>query len=67
MPAGDYYAQAVLNVYTQYKRSDGHTIWAHQDHWEGQRWAYAPGNLLSTPVKVHLDPARGFQVKLAFD
>src|SRR5580704_2187807 len=67
LPAGDYYAQAVMNVYTQYRRSDGHTIWAHQDHWEGQRWAYAPGNLLSTPVKVHLDPAKGFTVKLAFD
>src|SRR5579862_3653379 len=67
LPAGDYYAQAVLNVYTQYHRSDGHTIWAHQDHWEGQRWAYSPGNLLSTPLKVHLDPAKGFQVKLNFD
>ncbi|HZS62436.1 MAG TPA: hypothetical protein VFA43_24430, partial [Gemmatimonadaceae bacterium] len=67
LPPGDYYAQAVLNVYTQYHRSDGHTIWAHQDHWEGQRWAYSPGNLLSTPVKVHLDASRGFQVKLALD
>jgi hypothetical protein len=67
LPAGDYYAQAVLNVYTQYHRSDGHTIWAHQDHWEGQRWAYAPGNLLSTPVKVHLDPRKGFNVQMAFD
>jgi hypothetical protein len=67
LPAGDYYAQAVLNVYTQYHRADGHTIWAHQDHWEGQRWAYSPGNLVSTPVKVHLDPAKGFKVRLTFD
>ena len=67
LPAGDYYVQAVLNVYTQYHRADGHTIWAHQDHWDGQRWAYSPGNLLSTPIKVHLDPARGFKVKLSFD
>src|SRR5580698_9427519 len=28
LPAGDYYAQAVLNVYTRYPRADGHTIWA---------------------------------------
>ena len=67
LPAGDYYAQAVLNVYTQYHRADGHTIWAHQDHWDGQRWAYSPGNLVSTPVKVHLDPAQGFKVQLTFD
>lgn len=67
LPAGDYYAQAVLNVYTEYHRADGHTIWAHQDHWEGQRWAYSPGNLVSKPIKVHLDPAQGFKVQLVFD
>lgn len=59
LPAGDYYAQAVFNVYTQYHRADGHTIWAHQDQWEGQRWAYAPGNLVSTPIKVHSTRRRG--------
>jgi hypothetical protein len=67
MPPGDYYVQAVLNVYTQYKRADGHTIWAHQDQWEGQRWAFAPGNLVSTPVKVRVDPAQGFRVQLTLD
>lgn len=67
LPAGDYYAQAVFNVYTQYHRADGHVMWAHQDRGEGQRWAYAPGNLVSTPVKVHLDPAAGFTVRLTFD
>src|SRR6185437_13419695 len=67
LPAGDYYIQAIMNVYTQYHRADGHTIWAHQDQWDGQRWAYSPGNLLSTPVKVHIDPAQGFRVQLTFD
>ena len=67
LPAGDYYAQAVFNVYTQYHRADGHVMWAHQDHGDGQRWAYSPGNLVSTPVKVHLDPAAGFDVQLTFD
>jgi Putative esterase len=67
LPAGDYYAQAVFNVYTQYHRADGHVMWAHQDHGEGQRWAYSPGNLVSTPVKVHLDPGAGFTVQLPFD
>ena len=67
LPAGDYYVQAVLNVYTQYHRADGHTIWARQGDWDGQRWAYAPGNLVSQPIKVHLDPAAGFDVKLSLD
>src|SRR5580658_2084803 len=31
LPAGDYYVQALVNVYTQFHRSDGHTIWAHMD------------------------------------
>ena len=40
LPAGDYYVQGVLNVYTQFHRSDGHVIWAHMDQWEGQRWGF---------------------------
>ena len=34
---------------------------------EGQRWAFAPGNLVSTPVKVRVDPAQAFRVQLTFD
>ena len=52
LPAGDYYAQAVFNVYTQYHRADGHVMWAHQDHGDGQRWAYSPGNLVSPMQRV---------------
>ena len=29
IPAGDYYMQALLNVYTAFPRADGHTVWAH--------------------------------------
>jgi len=65
MPAGDYYVQALLNVYTQYHRADGHTIWVHADQWEGQHWSSSPGNLLSEVVKVHFDPAARTTVKLA--
>src|SRR5512135_310928 len=65
LPAGDYHVQAVLNVYTEFHRSDGHTIWAHMDQWEGQQWNTSPGNLVSDVQRVHLDPARGFAVKLA--
>ena len=65
MPAGDYYVQALLNVYTQYHRADGHTIWVHADQWEGQQWATSPGNLVSDVVKVHFDPSAHPTVRLA--
>src|SRR5512133_3382476 len=35
LPPGDYYVQALVNIYTEFHRSDGHTIWAHMDQWEG--------------------------------
>lgn len=65
LPAGDYYVQALLNVYTECHRSDGHTIWVHLDQWEGQQWNRSPGNLYSEVQQVHLDPATGFNVKLS--
>ena len=57
LPAGDYWVQAILHVYTEYDRADGHTIWAPQDQWEGQRWAFSPGNYFSEPRRVRVDPA----------
>ncbi len=67
VPPGDYYVQAVLNVYTEFHRTDGHTIWAHMDQWEGQDLARAPGNLISEPLKLHLDPsiAQSFRISLS--
>jgi hypothetical protein len=64
IPAGDYFVQAVVSVYTQFHRSDGHTIWAHMDQWEGQHQTRSPGNLLSAVQRVHLDPSQGFDVSL---
>jgi S-formylglutathione hydrolase FrmB len=61
---GDYYVQAVLNIYTQFVRSDGHTIWAHMDQWEGQKFNRSPGNLYSDVRRVHLDPGVGYDIKL---
>jgi Putative esterase len=65
LPAGDYDVQALLDVYTQFHRADGHVIWAHMDQWEGQQWNRSPGNLVSEVRHVHLDPAAGFDVKLS--
>lgn len=65
LPAGEYYVQALLNVYTQVHRKDGHVIWVHMDQWEGQQWNRSPGNLVSEVQRVRLDPAAGFNVKLS--
>jgi hypothetical protein len=63
--AGDYYVEGLMNVYTEFQRADGHTIWAHMDQWEGQQFNESPGNLYSDVQKVHIDPAAGFDVKLS--
>jgi hypothetical protein len=67
LPAGDYYVQAVLNIYTRFQRSDGHTIWAHMDQWEGQQFNKSPGNLYSDIGHFHLDPLTGYEIRLNLD
>jgi hypothetical protein len=64
IPAGDYFVQAMVNVYSEFKRADGHTVWMHDDRWEGQRWTISPGNLKSPVLQVHLDPVSSGVVKL---
>jgi hypothetical protein len=66
LPPGDYYVQAFINVYSEFKRADGHTVWMHDDQWEGQRWNRSPGNLYSAPKKIALDAAKGYDIKLVW-
>ena len=61
VPPGDYYVQAVLNIYQTFHRANGTTVKLAPDRGEGQHWNLAPGNLYSKPVKVHIDG----QTKLA--
>jgi hypothetical protein len=56
VPAGDYWLQAVLNRYETFHLADGRTLKLAPDKGEGQQWAKKPGNLYSTPVRIHLDP-----------
>jgi Putative esterase len=57
LPPGDYVVQAFVNVYSEFTRADGHTVWMHDDQWEGQHWNISPGNLYSRPQKVRIDAA----------
>ena len=56
---GDYFVQAILNRYTTFHRSDGHTVKLPRDEGEGQKWSRKPGNPYSDPVRLHIDPAVG--------
>lgn len=64
LPPGEYYAQAVLNRYTTFDRSDGKTVKMHMDQGEGQQWSRSPGNLYSKPVKVVVKPGAVIELAL---
>ena len=57
LPAGDYYAQAVINVYEQVRRADGKTIWVHLNDGRVEFFNNAVGNVYSdvVPVKIGAD------------
>jgi hypothetical protein len=67
LPPGDYRVQAVLHRYETFRRGDGHVVKLPPDRGEGQKWHLAPGNLLSTPRTVHVDPASTATVQLTLD
>jgi len=64
IPPGDYFVQGFVNIYTEFKRSDGHTIWIHNDQWEGQKWNRSPGNLYSDVGKVTIDHAESRSIDI---
>jgi hypothetical protein len=67
LPAGKYYIQALIHIYTQFKREDGYTIWAPMDQWEGQQFNRSPGNLFSLVDSVTLDPNSGYNIKITLN
>lgn len=67
IPQGDYFVQAVLNRYETYHMGDGRTLKLPPDRGEGQQWSSKPGNLYSTPQKLHIDPAHPSNIQLTLD
>jgi hypothetical protein len=67
LPAGAYNVQALLHKYETFRRADGHVVKLPMDRGEGQQWNRAPGNLLSTPRKMELDPKGQAPVAIALD
>jgi len=67
VPAGDYYVQVLLHKYETFHLKNGHTVKLPMDRGEGQHWNKAPGNIYSTPVKIHFDPANSGEISLTID
>ncbi|MGH8200727.1 MAG: alpha/beta hydrolase-fold protein [Steroidobacteraceae bacterium] len=67
LDAGDYYVQAVFNVYEPFHLQSGKTVWLAPDKGEGQHWNQKPGNPYDRPVKIHLDPKTGGTIRLSLD
>ena len=59
IPPGEYFVQAFVNLYSEFKRADGHVVWMHDDQWEGQHWETSPGNLYSRPQRIRLRRIEG--------
>jgi hypothetical protein len=64
---GRYRVQALLHRYETFHRADGHVVELPMDRGEGQQWSRAPGNLLSTPREVSVEPSRDEVVRVALD
>ena len=54
LPAGDYFVQAVVNVYDQVKRADGKTLWLPMNDGTIEFFTTAAGNLVSDAVPVRI-------------
>ncbi|MCF8263987.1 MAG: hypothetical protein K9I99_05740 [Melioribacteraceae bacterium] len=67
IPEGEYFVQILFHKYETFVRSDGHTVKLPMDRGEGQQWNRAPGNLISTPKKIKLNPNLGKTISLEFD
>jgi hypothetical protein len=67
LDAGDYFVQAVFNVYEPFHLASGKTVWLPPDKGEGQHWNRKPGNPYNKPEKVHFDPAAKTELKIALD
>jgi hypothetical protein len=67
IPAGWYWVQGLLHKYETFRRADGHTVKLPMDRGEGQHWNLAPGNLLSAPKKLWIDPTKRGTVSILLD
>jgi enterochelin esterase-like enzyme len=64
---GDYFVQAVFNVYELFHLGTGKNVWLPPDKGEGQHWNRKPGNPYNKTSKLHFDPRSPAAIKLTLD
>lgn len=64
---GDYYVQAVFNIYDLFHLADGRSLWLPPDKGEGQHWERKPGNFYNKPIKVRFDPKSSATIRLTLN
>ncbi len=67
LDGGDYYVQAVFNLYEPFHLESGRTLWLPPDKGEGQQWNLKPGNPYDLPLKIHFDPGARQTIRLTLD
>jgi hypothetical protein len=65
LPAGEYWAQAVINVYERVQRSDGHALWLPMTDGTIVSFAGKPGNLYSTPQQVRVGAGGTVRIEMS--
>jgi hypothetical protein len=65
LPAGDYYAQAIINIYNLVHRSDGKSIWVHMNDGRIETFNNAAGNIYSDTKRVHLGDGETFSLSIS--
>lgn len=65
---GEYYVQAVFNVYEPFRHpGSDKIIWLPPNRGEGQHWNSKPGNYYNKPVKLYFDPKSSTVIHLTLD
>ncbi len=67
IPAGEYWIQALLNLYETFHHPDGYDLRLPPDKGEGQQWNRKPGNFFSTPQKIRIDPRKTEAIPVSLD
>jgi hypothetical protein len=64
IPAGEYYVQAVLNRYDEFRLGNGKVVKLPASRGAGQNWRKEPGNLFSQPIKISYNPTANQEISL---
>ena len=67
VPAGTYYAQALLNRYKDFHLGNGKVVSLPPDRGEGQQWNRKPGNFYSEPVQIDINESGSGTFTLVID